>query len=133
MFNLLGLDWGSKYIGIALADSETGLVIPHSFVETGSFFVELELILAKYKIQKIIVGRPVNFQLQPTEITGKVELFATKLRNKYSSVEVILFNERNSSKVNIPVLESKKPSMKLLAENSIHGLSAKTILEYYLG
>lgn len=133
MFNLLGLDWGSKFIGIALADSETGLVIPHSFVETRSFFVELESILAKYKIQKIIVGRPVNFQLQPTEITGKVELFATKLRNKYANIEVVLFNERNSSKVNIPVLESKKPSMKLLAENSIHALSAKTILEFYLG
>jgi putative holliday junction resolvase len=133
MFNLLGLDWGSKFIGIALADTQTGLVIPHSFVETRSFFVELDLLIAKYKIQKIIVGRPVNFQLQPTAITEKVELFATKLQNKYTHIEVLLFNERNTSKVNIPVLESKKPSIKLLAENSIHALSAKTILEYYLG
>jgi len=133
MFNLLGLDWGSKFIGLALADTETGLVIPHSFVETRSFFVQLESILNKYKIQKIIVGRPVNFQLQPTEVTEKVELFATKLRNKYSNIEVILFNERNSSKVNIPELVSKKSSLKLLSENSIHALSAKTILEFYLG
>ena len=129
MFDLLGIDWGTKCIGFALANSSTKLIIPHSSTNLKTFYFSLQEILGKYPITKIVVGRPVNFQLQPTEVTTKVELFAAELQNKLPNIGVVFVNERNSSKDGLHGLTSAKS----LASNSIHSLSAAKILEYYLG
>lgn len=151
MFNLLGIDWGTKWVGLALADTKTKLVVPFESVKLSEAESFIKIVLAKYNISHIIIGRPVNFQLQPTEVTLKVEEFATEMQNKlqanFPKIEVILFNERNSSKESLlgfkPSPSSKKSSFgfktkkvaspsKNISANSIHSLAAKTILEYYL-
>ncbi len=149
MFNLVGIDWGSKWVGIAIADSQTKLAIPYKSVLEKDFYSELKELLLKYQVSKFVVGRPVNFKLQPTEITDKVESFARKLSSDYPEIEVVLFNERSSSQQSLlgfkPEVTSSKSSIglrpsrgitspaKKIASNSLHALSAKTILEYYLG
>jgi hypothetical protein len=79
MFNLLGIDWGSKWVGLALGDSSTKLVVPFESVELNQVLGLIGTVLNKYPINKIIIGRPVNFQLQPTEVTEKVEHFKNLL------------------------------------------------------
>lgn len=147
MFNLLGIDWGSKWVGLALGDSTTNLVVPYDWVEFSQSISLIGTVLNKYPITKIVIGRPVNFQLQPTEVTRKVEDFKDSLQIKFSQIGIVLVNERNSSKESIlgfKVAPSSKKSsfgykskreespQKSISSNSIHSLAAKTILEYYL-
>lgn len=53
----LGIDWGEKRIGLALGNSEVKIASPFGVVKNIS---ELKDFIVKEKIERIIVGEPVN-------------------------------------------------------------------------
>ncbi len=60
---LLGLDLGSKRIGIAICDDNLSIATPFKTIDKESlnkFIDELKLIVKENNIQGIIVGNPVN-------------------------------------------------------------------------
>jgi len=60
---LLGLDLGSKRIGIAICDDNLSIATPFTTVEKHSiskFIDELKLIVKENNIKGIIVGNPIN-------------------------------------------------------------------------
>jgi RNase H-fold protein (predicted Holliday junction resolvase) len=133
MFEFLAIDWGSVRIGMAFGSS-FGLVLPFGEnLDWGNFWQILKNQIETRKTQKIIVGIPTNFEFGKTETGTKIELFITELEQKlkswdemenhpkqgetkkretkkkfFSKIEIIIINERNSTKntqnINLPTI-----------------------------
>ncbi|MFN7088489.1 MAG: Holliday junction resolvase RuvX, partial [Candidatus Paceibacteria bacterium] len=92
---LLGIDYGQKHIGLAVADTDSGLVAPLRYV---SYQSQEELIHAikeaikETDSKKIVIGYPLSFGFRKTKASEKVKEFANILKTELS-VKVELENE----------------------------------------
>lgn len=99
MIRILGLDVGTKRIGVAISD-------PLGYTAQGVTTIErigmkkdmaaIEDLLEKYQVQKVVVGLPKNMNntIGPSgEMTQK---FGEKIKNKFR-IEVIYVDERLST------------------------------------
>ena len=88
----LGLDWGTKRIGLALADEETSLALPYKTVANIS---EVLFEIKEEDIDVVVVGSPKK--MSGEEANNKEwEFFVKQLKEK-SGIEVELLDERLSS------------------------------------
>ncbi len=126
MFDVLGLDWGTKYCGICFGDSASELIVSaKQLYLTKNIILDLQAELStKPQIQTLVLGYPTNFFLQPTKISQQVEVFKQTLQRNFQNLKVILVNERNSSKDSHNLLAKKNA-------DQVHNLSATKILETY--
>lgn len=122
MFDILGLDWGSKYFGLSFGSSVTKLVFPSQKVYLAqNIWQDLDEEIRIRKVKVLVIGLPTNFKFQHTEVSQKVLGFIEEFKLKFPSVEVKTVNERNTSK-----------NWESLNTKLIHNLAAKEILEMYL-
>lgn len=103
--NYLGIDWGEKRIGLALADGETKIATPFKTVES---IQEIEKIAKKEDIDLVVVGKPVGIANCEFGITNeKYNKFIKNLKDKIS-VPVEFEDERLSSKAADALVGTKK-------------------------
>ena len=99
MTRCLGIDFGSRRMGLAISD-ETGVIaLPLPTQELRGMRHALEIIktvCAKRAVQKIILGWPLNMQGQSGPAAEAVQHFAEQLRNAIG-LPVELWDERLSS------------------------------------
>lgn len=101
----LGIDWGEKRIGLALADNETKMAMPFEVVAN---IEEVLQIIEDEKIDIIIVGKPlsiVNYELKITN--EKYNKFIKDLKDKIN-LPIELIDERLSSKASDALVGNKK-------------------------
>lgn len=100
MTRVLGIDFGTKHIGLALGDPLTGVAVPLDVVNVEGQDV-VKIIWAMIQndgYDQIVVGTPLSEDGEATDMSAKVEVFAESLR-QVSGVAVDLVNERLTSKV----------------------------------
>ncbi len=119
---LLGLDIGTKRIGVAFCDTDIGIVFPReAIVNKGDKAIdEIASIVKKDKIDRIVIGLPLNFNSTTSNIQKYVESFFKDLKSKVN-IEVELFDERFTTKI-----------AQNLGVKNIDSISAKIILEDYI-
>jgi len=96
----LGIDYGDAKIGLALGDSESGLAMPYKIIKNNGgekLLTEVLAIVEREKIEKVIVGHPINTRGEKSEQTNKTKKFADQLAEKLEQ-KVILHDERFSSR-----------------------------------
>jgi len=96
----LGIDYGDSKIGLALGDSESGLAMPFKIIDNHSphkLLAEILEIIEKEKIEKIVIGLPLNTRGNKSEQTNKTQKFADQLAEE-TELEVILHDEKFSSR-----------------------------------
>ena len=77
---VLGIDYGLKWIGLAISDDERKMAFPYETSENNSrFFSRLNEIIKKEDIYKIVIGLPLNKKMKPTNQTTEIENWAEKL------------------------------------------------------
>jgi putative holliday junction resolvase len=70
----LGIDYGSKKIGLALSDSEGMMAFPHSVVPNDDQFLKtLEKLVEKENVGEIVIGHSLNKEGNPNRIHEEVE------------------------------------------------------------
>ncbi|MBU1178858.1 Holliday junction resolvase RuvX [Patescibacteria group bacterium] len=83
---ILGIDYGTKKIGLALSDESGRFAFPHStiYVKTTkpSFVAKIKEVCEENKVGKIILGRPMGYKGDAREILKKIEKFKIILENK---------------------------------------------------
>ncbi|NWN96696.1 MAG: Holliday junction resolvase RuvX [Bacillus sp. (in: Bacteria)] len=132
---ILGLDVGSKTIGVAVSDelgwTAQGLKTIHiQEDEQKSGIPELEEIIREYGIEKIIVGLPKNMNgtIGPR---GEISLqFAKLLKNRFS-LPVELWDERLTTMAAERILLTADVSRKK-RKKVIDKMAASLILQSYL-
>jgi putative Holliday junction resolvase len=118
----LGVDWGEKRIGLAMADSETKMAIPY---ETVSDIQQLKGIIDAEEIEKIIIGKPLKFKGEEDKLNKNFLIFLKKLQ-EIKNIEVILVDERLSSKGADALMGTKKNKA------GRDEIAARLILQVYL-
>jgi len=119
----LGIDWGEKRIGLALADSETKLATPFKTVEDVGGVIETINI---EKIDMIVIGKPVRIMDYDLDITNKkYNNFLKDLKEKIN-LPVESVDERLSSKAADALVGNKK------TKANRDEIAAMLILQSYL-
>jgi len=97
----LGIDPGEKYFGLALGEKEINIAFPYKVLEFDkieNLVKNLKEILEKEKIQKIIIGRPLNFSGEETLQTKNIDKIVEKIEENIK-IPMIRFDERLTSKM----------------------------------
>ncbi len=105
---LLGIDYGSKKIGLALTDSQGMMAFPHSVIPNDDNVLKtLETLVAKEGIEEIIIGHSLNKEGNPNRIHELVEALMLDITlsmgipvhlepEQYSTQEAIRIQGKNS-------------------------------------
>jgi len=123
---LLGIDYGDSKIGLAIADVESGVATPFGVIKNlgwNNSIDEIKNLCEKERIEKIVVGIPVNMQEIESEQIKKIQKFISQLEEK-TGLEVEGRDERFST----------QEAQKLIQKNKANDddLSAMLILQGYL-
>ncbi|WP_031479803.1 Holliday junction resolvase RuvX [Maridesulfovibrio frigidus] len=95
----IGIDFGTKRIGIAMTDAEGILAYPFKvMVKTtrDAMFAELLEIIETEKVDEIVIGLPLSLSGEDTLTTRQVRNFATSMGRR-TDLPIHLVDERLSS------------------------------------
>jgi putative Holliday junction resolvase len=133
MVKILGLDLGSKTIGVAISDDLVLTAQVLTSIKRTILEKDLADILAlvnEYQVQEIIVGLPINMDGTKGESARQAEAFIDKLRETFS-IKIIPWDERLSTVAAERILLEGDLSRKK-RRKVIDRLSAAIILQGYL-
>lgn len=129
----LGLDLGTKSLGLALSD-RTGLIASFykniSYTDEDKLFEEIKDIVEKEHVEKLVLGLPKNMDNSLGWRSTETIEFKKKLE-KMLDKEVILEDERLTTKIAENMLIDFDLSRKK-RKKVIDGVSAVIILQSYL-
>ena len=122
MNNLLGIDFGERFVGIAIKKDNTPIPYAHKIIDTQhtNLITELTNITREEKITKIIIGYPKGLMNKETRLSKLVNNFIKNELKDNFDIPVVKVDERLTSKI------IKNESAKRLDD-----LSAVKILETY--
>ncbi|MDP8200749.1 MAG: Holliday junction resolvase RuvX [Candidatus Tenebribacter burtonii] len=94
LFKLMGIDFGTVRIGIALSDPLQIISQPFKVIlNTGSTISEIRKIIKSEEVGKIILGLPLNLDGEDTKKTMEVRKFSEILESNVD-IPVIFWDER---------------------------------------
>jgi putative holliday junction resolvase len=95
---LLGIDFGTKRIGLAVGDTEQKIAFPREVVANDEKTTgRIQELIASEKIEKIVLGISKNLSGEESDSTRAILAFKDELE-KNISLEIILENEVMSTK-----------------------------------
>ncbi|MBI4835599.1 MAG: Holliday junction resolvase RuvX [Planctomycetes bacterium] len=130
---ILGIDYGTKRVGVAITNDKETLALPHSVIETEDSAEKLSAIgdIARSEnIGKIVIGIPYKYDGSLGERAKTVLAFAESLR-KELSLPVETYDERLSSVESEERLREIKMSRQDKRKR-INAVAAQLILQGYL-
>lgn len=81
---ILGIDYGTKRIGVAISDENYALAFPQEVVlNNKDTFSKLGAIIKKENISQIVVGESVDFSGKLNALSGRIEVFILELQEKF--------------------------------------------------
>ena len=131
----LGIDYGDSRAGLAISDAlgitAQGLETVHHNGNDKVLLKRLEEVINEYKIDCIVVGKPLNMNGTATERVEVTEKFIHKLKCKFNNIKIETIDERlttvQAQKTMIDLnINSKKK------KNLVDTISAVYILETYM-
>lgn len=106
--NYLGIDYGDKFVGLALANSDLKLAVPLALMENpgmDELLKKLVKVLKDYQINEIVLGWP---QWHNDQQAKQVELFKTSLATIFPVENIKLADESLTSKMADQLLAEQK-------------------------
>lgn len=141
MKRLMGLDFGSKTIGVAISDPLNVIASPLETIvrekENGlrSSFRRIAALAAEYEVGRIVIGLPLNMDDSRGERAIKTEAFAGELARRLEAegldIPVELWDERLSTVSADEILEETRVEHSR-RKQYIDRIAAAIILEDYM-
>lgn len=79
----LGIDYGTKRIGVALSDDGGALAFPYRVIDnTQAVFNELKAIIKERDVSGIVVGESLDYSGKPNSVMEDIRKFARILEEK---------------------------------------------------
>ena len=76
----LGIDYGSKYVGLAVSDSEARVAMPLEVLEnTSDVFLRIKELVDIHRVEKVIVGESRNLDGGHNPIQAAIDDFSREL------------------------------------------------------
>ena len=86
MAKAVGIDYGSKRVGIAISDSYQIISTALCTVDNKNIFSFLKDLLEKEEVDTIVIGEAKNLDNTETDSTKQIYLFIKKLKNQFPKV-----------------------------------------------
>ncbi|MFM9969607.1 MAG: Holliday junction resolvase RuvX [Burkholderiales bacterium] len=130
---LLGFDFGTRYIGIAVGDSETRSAHPLDMIDAednATRFARIQKLLEEWRPTGLVVGLPLNLEGEETEMTRRARRFSRQLEARFG-LPVVMADERLSTASAREQLNSRGRGGQADKHRS-HALAAQIILQGFL-
>lgn len=132
MGRALGIDFGTKRVGLALSDRSNMIASPYktlNYVSEKDLITQLETIVTKNDIEILVLGLPINMKGEDTAQTIKVRYFKEILSTL--RIPIVYEDERLSSvsAINSLMLQNVKTGHN---KPEIDKTAAAIILQQYL-
>lgn len=131
----LGIDLGSKTIGLAISDTTLTIASTYKTIffkneDYNSTIEEIMSIIKEYNITKIILGLPKNMNNTLGE-RAEITLKYKELLEKNTNIPIIMFDERLTSVISNNILIEADMSRKK-RKKKVDSIAAQIILQDYL-
>ena len=127
---LLGIDPGSKNIGLAICDENKKVATPLKVIQKTKFEIllkEIKEIINENNVKGIVVGNPLNMDGSDSEIKKDSDKFSDLINKRYN-VPVELMDERLTTREARARLKSEEGSF-ISSGKDTHQIAAQIILE----
>ena len=121
MNNILAIDYGERFLGLAVRTAKTTIPIPLKVIDSKKDITKKSLIdcIKEYNINEIVIGYPIGLNNSENRMTNLVNDFIEDI-NEFN-IPIFKIDERLSSKL-----------FKSNSKDRIDDLSALEILESYI-
>lgn len=114
----LGIDFGSRRVGIAISDETNSMAFPYAVIQNNEKLIEeIGQMIIKEKITNIIIGESFDYAGTPNKIMKSIKDFASTLEQKTKLT--ISFEPEFLTSIQAQHLQGK---------NEMHDASAATII-----
>lgn len=133
MGRIIGIDYGTRRVGLAVTDPLRIIASPLETVRTN----DLEAWIDKYskteQVDGFVVGYPVDMNNIPSESVKVIDPFINRLRKKYPDKQVHLADERFTSLIaQRAMIEGGLKKKKRQDKKIVDKVSASLILQWWL-
>lgn len=130
---LVGIDVGTKWIGLARTDLLRTVANPIGTYHTKDVFDKLKQLVEEERIEKFVVGWPLTPEGYEGKAINMVENFLTELQTTFPDIEIAKIDERYTTKEAIrAMVEAGVPKMKRRKSDRINQAAAAIILQKYI-
>lgn len=114
----LGIDFGSKRVGLSVTDENGQMAFPYSVILNDKNILEnIEKIINKENIGEVVIGESKNFAMEPNIIMKAIEEFKKTLEEK---TRLPIYME--------PEFMTSSQAELIQGKNQMHDASAATII-----
>jgi putative Holliday junction resolvase len=99
MGRIIGIDYGTKRIGLAVTDPLQIFASPLDTVGPDEFYSFIVNFLKTDVIDAFVIGYPVQMNNQPSESVNQINPFIKKLKRTFPDKQIHLIDERFTSKM----------------------------------
>jgi putative Holliday junction resolvase len=87
----LGIDYGTKWVGVAISDEDGSFAFPKAIFETPDALSSIDALCKLESVGSIVIGESVATNGQPNDLANAVNIFRAKLA---MATEIPIFFER---------------------------------------
>ena len=133
MGRVIAIDYGKKRTGIAVTDPLRLISNNLATVPSKEIYDFLTGYFSEEEVDIIVVGYPKKLNNKPSESVIFINPFIKKLKELFPDKEIVLMDERFTSKIAFrSMIEGKVKKKKRRSKELIDKLSANLILQSYL-
>jgi putative Holliday junction resolvase len=133
MGKIVAIDFGLKRTGIAITDASNIIASPLTTVDSVNLMSYLIALVEKEKVVTIVIGDPKRLNNEATHITENVYLLKEALEKQFSSLKIVMVDERFTSKMAFQsMLDNGMKKKQRQEKGMIDQISAAIILQSYL-
>jgi putative Holliday junction resolvase len=133
MARIIGIDYGTKRVGIAVTDPLRIIASPLETIETSKIFDYLKKYCTSEIVDLFIIGYPKDLMNRDMEITKKVDVFINQLKTIFPNTELMKVDERFTSKIAFQtILQTGINKTKRKDKSLVDKISACLLLQSYL-
>jgi putative Holliday junction resolvase len=133
MGRIVGIDYGTKRIGLAVTDPLQIFASPMDTVSPGEFDIYMTGYLKTETVDAFVIGYPVMMNNKPSESVRYINPFIKKLRKSYPEKVIHLVDERFTSQMAVrTMLEGGVKKKDRQDKSMVDKISASIILQSFL-
>ncbi|WP_421763431.1 Holliday junction resolvase RuvX [Ekhidna sp.] len=129
----LAIDYGAKRTGLAVTDPMEIIASPLDVIPSHTLENFLKDYFKNEEVKRVVIGMPINTDGSATNATPLVQAFINRFKKVFPSMELILHDERYTSKMALDAMITggmKKKDRR--NKGNVDKVSATIILQSYL-
>jgi putative Holliday junction resolvase len=129
----LGIDFGTKRVGIAISDELAMIASPLETIHAKDLITYLKKMQEMERITDVVIGLPVGLRGEQTDATQQVLDLEKHIRRTFPELKVHMADERFTSKMaGRAMIEGNLSKSKRREKGMIDKISAAIILQSFL-